>query len=154
MQNARIPAMCKLHLARVAINQPADTVGKGSGFMQPPLQSRKNVLYGSSPAGGNGKQVNDQFVHEVVKGKPSEQFQRFGIGNFGQIGKVLPLPSFSQSRSKMEWGKILASQRSRQWAKPFLWFITHRIDISAASGRKPSSVIAVTAWIFGIYPGF
>ena len=94
MQNARIPAMCKLHLARVAINQPADTVGKGSGFMQPPLQSRKNVLYGSSPAGGNGKQVNDQFVHEVVKGKPSEQFQRFGIGNFGQIGKGIAFAVF------------------------------------------------------------
>lgn len=87
MQNARIPAMCKLHLARVAINQSADAVGKGSGFMQPPLQSGKHVLYGSSPAGGNGKQVDDQFVYEVVEEKSPEQLQRFGIGNFGQIGK-------------------------------------------------------------------
>ena len=78
--------MCKLHLARVAINQSADAVRKGSGFMQPPLQSGKNALYGSSPIGGNGKQVDDQFVHEVVVEESTEQFQRFGIGNFSQIG--------------------------------------------------------------------
>ena len=86
--------MCKLHLARVAINQTADAVGKGSNFMQPPLQSGKNALYGSSPAVGNGKQVNDQFVHEVVEEKSPEQLQRFGIGNFGQIGKGIVFAVF------------------------------------------------------------
>lgn len=53
----------------------------------------------------------------------------------------------------MEWGKIRASQRSRQRAKPFLWSITHCINTLSVSGRKPSSVIAVTAWIFGMYSG-
>ena len=48
------PQCAKLHLARVAINQSADAVRKGSGFMQPPLQSGKNALYGSSPIGGMG----------------------------------------------------------------------------------------------------
>lgn len=86
--------MCKLYLARVAINQTADAVGEGSGFMQPPLQSGKNVLYGSSPAGGNGKQVDDQFVHEVVVEESTEQFQRFGIGNFSQIGKGIVFAVF------------------------------------------------------------
>ena len=94
MQNARIPAMCKLHLARVAINQSADAVRKGSGFMQPPLQSGKNALYGSSPIGGNGKQVDDQFVHEVLLEESTEQFQRFGIGNFSQIGKGIVFAVF------------------------------------------------------------
>ena len=94
LQNARIPAMCKIHLARVAINQSADAVRKGSGFMQPPLQSGKNALYGSSPIGGNGKQVDDQFVHEVVVEESTEQFQRFGIGNFSQIGKGIVFAVF------------------------------------------------------------
>ena len=94
MQNARILAMCKLHLARIAINQTADAVGKSSGFMQPPLQSGKNVLYGSSTAGGNGKLVDDQFVHEVVVEEPTEQFLRFGIGNFSQIGKGIVFAVF------------------------------------------------------------
>ena len=86
--------MCKLHLARIAINQTADAVGEGSGFIQPPLQSGKNVLYGSSPAGGNGKQVDDQFVHEVVVEESPQQFQRFGIGNFNQIGKGIVFAVF------------------------------------------------------------
>ena len=86
--------MCKLHLARVAINQSADAVGKGSGFMQLPLQSGKHVLYGSSPTGGNGKQVDDQFLHEVVVEEPTEQVLRFGIGNFSQIDKGIVFAVF------------------------------------------------------------
>lgn len=76
------------------VNKAANAVGKGSGVMQPPLQSGKNVLYGNSPAGGNGKQVNDEFVHEVVEEKSPEQFQRFGVGNFGQIGKGIVFAVF------------------------------------------------------------
>ena len=50
----------------------------------------------------------------------------------------------------MELGKIRALQRSRHWTNPFLWLITHRVSTLSVSGRKPSSVITVTAWIFDI----
>ncbi len=46
------------------------------------------------PIGGNGKQVDDQFVHEVVVEESTEQFQRFGIGNFSQIGKGIVFAVF------------------------------------------------------------
>ena len=94
--------------------------------------------------------VDDQFVHEVVVEEPTEQFLRFGIGNFSQIGKGIVFAVFSHSRSRMEWGRILASQRSRHRAKPFLWFSTHRIDMLSDSGRNPSNVITVTACIFAM----
>ncbi len=38
--------------------------------------------------------VDDQFVHEVVVEEPTEQFLRFGIGNFSQIGKGIVFAVF------------------------------------------------------------
>lgn len=92
---------------------------KGSGFMQPPLQSGKNVLYGSSPAGGNGKQVDDQFVHEVVEEKSPEQLQRFGIGNFGQIGKGVVFAVFLAQQVQNGMGQNLGIAAFTPMGKTF-----------------------------------
>jgi hypothetical protein len=37
LQNASFFAKCKLHLARFAVDQTADAVGKRGGFMQFPM---------------------------------------------------------------------------------------------------------------------
>ena len=73
------------------VNKAADAVRECSCFMQLPLTGRKNLLYGNATAGGKRKQINDQFVHEIVVEKPPEQFHRFRVGYFGQIGTGIVL---------------------------------------------------------------
>lgn len=87
MQNARNLAKCKLHPARIAVNQTADTVGKSNGFMQLPLPGRKNVLYGMSLSHRIRKQINYKFIHKIVVEKSPQKFKGFCIMNFCQIGK-------------------------------------------------------------------
>ena len=70
LQDARILALCKLHPARITVNQAADAIGKGNSLMQLPLPERKDVLYGIPLPGGIRKQINNEFVHQVVVEEP------------------------------------------------------------------------------------
>ena len=87
LQDARILAICKLHPARITVNQAADAVGKGNGFMQLPSPKRKNILYGIPLSGGIREQINNEFVHKVVVEESPQKFKGFCIMNFCQIGK-------------------------------------------------------------------
>ncbi len=87
LQDARILAICKLHPARIMVNQAADAIGKGNGIMQLPPPERKDVLYGIPPPGGIRKQINNEFVHKVVVEESPQKFKGFCIMNFCQIGK-------------------------------------------------------------------
>lgn len=77
----------ELHLARITVNQAADTVGKSDGFMQLPLPGRKNVLNGMSLSRGIREQVNNEFIYKVVVEESPQKFKGFCIMNFCQIGK-------------------------------------------------------------------
>lgn len=87
LQDARILALCKLHPARITVNQAADAIGKGNSLMQLPLPERKDVLYGIPLPGGIRKQINNEFVHQVVVEETPQKFKGFYIMNFCQIGK-------------------------------------------------------------------
>ncbi len=87
MQDARILAICKLHPARITVNQAADAVGKDNGCMQLPSPKRKNILYGIPLSGGIREQINNEFVHKVVVEESPQKFKGFCIMNFCQIGK-------------------------------------------------------------------
>ena len=87
LQDARILAICKLHPARITINQAADAVEKDNGFMQLPSPKRKNILYGIPLSGGIREQINNEFVHKVVVEESPQKFKGFCIMNFCQIGK-------------------------------------------------------------------
>ena len=45
LQNASFFAKCKLHLARFAVDQTADAVGKRGGFMQFPMLLEKPLYF-------------------------------------------------------------------------------------------------------------
>ena len=87
LQDARILAICKLHPARITVNQAADAVGKDNGCMQLPSPKRKNILYGIPLSGGIREQINNEFVHKVVVEESPQKFKGFCIMNFCQIGK-------------------------------------------------------------------
>jgi hypothetical protein len=87
LQDARILAICKLHPARITVNQAADAVEKDNGFMQLPSPKRKNILYGIPLSGGIREQINNEFVHKVVVEESPQKFKGFCIMNFCQIGK-------------------------------------------------------------------
>ena len=87
LQDARILTICKLHPARITVNQAADAVEKDNGFMQLPSPKRKNILYGIPLSGGIREQINNEFVHKVVVEESPQKFKGFCIMNFCQIGK-------------------------------------------------------------------
>lgn len=79
--------ICKLNLARIAVNQTADTIGKSNGLMQLPLPGRKDLLHRISLSSGIRKQINNEFIHKVVVEKSPQKLKGFCIMNFCQIGK-------------------------------------------------------------------
>ena len=51
LQNASFFAKCKLHLARFAVDQTADAVGKRGGFMQFPMLWSECIQHGNPLSG-------------------------------------------------------------------------------------------------------
>lgn len=56
LQNASFFAKCKLHLARFAVDQTADAVGKRGGFMQFPMLWSECIQHGN-PLSGRKRQL-------------------------------------------------------------------------------------------------
>lgn len=94
MQDARILAICKLHPARIAVNQTADAAGQDNGLVQLPLPGGKDSLYGISFAGGIRKKVDNKFFHKIVMEEATQEVQCFRIRNFCQVDKGIAFSVF------------------------------------------------------------
>jgi hypothetical protein len=62
LQNASFFAKCKLHLARFAVDQTADAVGKRGGFMQFPMLWSECIQHGN-PLSGRKRQLVEKPLY-------------------------------------------------------------------------------------------
>ena len=94
MQDARILAICKLHPARITINQTADATRQDNGLELLPLPDGKDGLYGIPFAGGIRKKVDNKFLHKIVMEEATQEIQCFCIRNFCQVDKGIAFSVF------------------------------------------------------------
>ena len=87
LQNASFFAKCKLHLARFAVDQTADAVGKRGGFMQFPMLWSECIQHGNPSSGRKRQLVNHKFINKIIEEKPAKQLHRFRFYDFSKVNE-------------------------------------------------------------------